>query len=86
MLNVRVEHTDTFAGEANYGWIKRHEFEAVDNASRRTLVRRAKAECGLTNEPCDVIEWGDEITIKPRGLHQIVFVTCETKENASEQD
>lgn len=80
MLSVRVEHTDTFAGEPNYGWVRRHEFEAPDNASRRTLVRRAKQECGLTNEPCDVIEWGDEITIKPRGLHQIVFVTCEPKE------
>jgi hypothetical protein len=80
MLSVRVEHTDTFAGEPNYGWVHRHEFEAVDDASRRTLVRRAKAECGLTNEPCDVIEWGDEITIKPRRLHQIVFVSCETKE------
>jgi hypothetical protein len=86
VLNVRVEHTDTFAGEANYGWVHRHEFEAVDNASRRALVRRAKAECGLTNEPCDVIEWGDEITIKPRGLHQIVFITCETKEDTNEQE
>ena len=86
MLNVRVEHTDTFAGEANYGWVHRHEFEAVDNASRRTLVRRAKQECGLTNIPCDVVEWGDDITIQPRGLCQIVFVTCETKEEASEQD
>jgi hypothetical protein len=80
VLNVRVEHTDTFCGEANYSWVNRHEFEALDNASRRTLVRRAKAECGLTNEQCDVVEWGDEITIKPRGLHQIVFITCETKE------
>ena len=79
MLNVRVEHTDTFAGEANYCWVNRHEFEAADNVSRRSLVRRAKAECGLTNIPCDVTEWGDDLTIQPRGLCQIVFVTCETK-------
>lgn len=81
MLNVRVEHTDTFAGEANWGWAHRHEFEAPDNASRRTLVRLAKQKCRLTNEPCDVVEWGDEITIRPRHLYQIVFITCETKED-----
>ncbi len=79
MLSVKVEHTDTFAGEANYGWVNRHEFKANDDASRRSLVRRAKAECGLTNHPCDVTEWGDDITIQPRGLNQIVFVSCETK-------
>jgi len=81
MLNVRVEHTDTLEGEPNFCWSHKYEFEAVDNASRRTLVRRAKQECGLTNVPCDVVEWGDEITLKPRGLCQIVFITCETKED-----
>ena len=76
MLRISVEHTDTFAGEANYGWLNRHEFKAADDVSRRSLVRRAKAECGLTNIPCDVTEWGDDITIQPRGLCQIVFVTA----------
>lgn len=23
-----VEYTDTFSGEANYSWVKRHEFKA----------------------------------------------------------
>lgn len=79
MLTVHVEHTDTFAGEPNYCWVRRHKFEAADNASRRTLVMRAKELCGLTGHRCDVTEYGDDITIKPHDFHEVVFVTCEPK-------
>ena len=76
LMTVSVTHTDTFGGEANYGWVNRHEFEEWTGAARRTLVMRAKAACGLTGVPCDVEEYGDELTIRPRGLCQVVFVEC----------
>jgi hypothetical protein len=85
VLTFEVIHTDTFAGEANYAWVNRHEFKAADDASRRSLVQRAKKECGLTNHPCDVTEWGDDITIQPRGLNQIVFVNVALNSEGDDQ-
>ncbi len=76
MLTIRVEHTDTFAGQPNYCWVRRHEFVADESASRRTLVMKTKELCGLTGHRCDVTECGDDITITPHGVHEIVLVTC----------
>ncbi len=73
MGHYRVEHTDTFGGEANYSWV--HRYELPDDLSRLQLVRRAKALCGLTKVRCDVEDLGGEIWIRPRSFAQIVFVT-----------
>jgi hypothetical protein len=69
-----VEQTDTFGGEANYCWVRRYTIAGGDNVSRRALVRRAKALCGLTGVRCDVSDYGDTIDIRPRGMAQVVFV------------
>lgn len=69
----RVEHTDTFGGEANYCWVE--HYELPDGLSRLQKVRRAKALCGLTGVRCDVSDFGDELHIRPRGIAQIVFIT-----------
>jgi hypothetical protein len=68
--------TDTFGGEANYSWVKRAQFDAPSGASRLTLVRRAKAWAGLTNAPCEVLDYGDMIQITPRGQCVVMFVSC----------
>jgi hypothetical protein len=86
LITVTVTHTDTFCGEPNYGWVHRHEFEEWSGASRRTLVMQAKKACGLTGYSCDIEDYGDELTIRPRGLHQIVFVSCQTKEESPRED
>lgn len=46
-MKYQVEHTDTFAGEANYSWVNRAVIEAPDDASDALLVRRAKAALGI---------------------------------------
>lgn len=84
LMTVTVTHTDTFCGEANYAWANTHEFEEWSGAARRTLVMRAKQECGLTGVRCDVDDYGDQLTIRPRGLCQIIFVEC--KEKTSEDN
>lgn len=74
-MAYQLEITDTFGGEANYSWVHWKYFEASPQASRRALVRRAKAVAGWTNVPCVVDEYGDLISIKPRGAAMVAFVT-----------
>ena len=74
-MAYEVEHTDTFGGESNYAWVNRYTIAARPEPSRYALVRRAKALCGLTNVRCDVDDYGGDLTIRPRGLCQVVFVT-----------
>jgi len=75
-MTYNLELTDTFGGEANYSWVKRAQIDAPSNASRRSLVRRAKAWAGLTGMPCEVSDHGDMIQVKPRGQCVVMFVTC----------
>ncbi len=80
-MAYEVEHTDTFGGESNYAWVNRYTIAAQPEPSRYALVRRAKALCGLTNVRCDVDDYGGDLTIRPRGLCQVVFVTWQDETN-----
>jgi hypothetical protein len=75
-MTYNLEMTDTFGGEANYSWLRHGQLDAPSGASRRTLVRRAKAWGGLTGVSCEVSVCGDMIMIKPRWQCVIMFVTC----------
>ena len=75
MTSITFEHTDTFNGESNYSWVKRHTIETNKELSRLVLVRKAKAFAGLTNVRCEVSDFGDMIAIYPKGLCQVVFIT-----------
>lgn len=77
MMKVSVTHTDTFGGEANYGWANRYEFVMHSEASQRSIVRRVKALAGMTGVKADTYDYGDNLTIKPRGYHQVIFVDFE---------
>lgn len=72
-----VTHTDTYGGEANYGWVKRHMFDVDTDTSQRTVVRRAKVLANLTGVKSETYDYGDSLTIKPRGYAQVVFVDFE---------
>lgn len=74
-MQVNFEHTDTFAGEANYSWARRESFQAPGNLSDRAIVRRAKQWAGLSGVRAKVDKFGDMIAIRPSGLCQVVFVT-----------
>lgn len=68
-----VEHTDTFAGEANYCWVRRYTIPG--NPTKRALIRRAKAYTGLTGVRCRVeYYFGDGYALYPQGMAQVVFV------------
>lgn len=43
-----VEHTDTFAGKANYSWVVRARLELPADATQRQIVAAAKAAIGET--------------------------------------
>ena len=77
MMRVSVTQTDTFGGEANYSWANRHEFIIHQRASQRNIVRKAKALVGMTGVKSDTHDYGDSITIRPRGYNQIIFVDFE---------
>ena len=71
---VKVEHTDTFGGEANCSWVNRVEFEVPDGSSNLAIVRRAKKELGYTNCRCNSSDLGDTIVLDPRGECTRIFI------------
>lgn len=87
----QIEVTDTFAGEANYSWVKREtitmpeltafgydggtNYVAANKRFERQLVRKAKAFAGWTGRRCNVESYGDMIAIRPRGAAMVAFVT-----------
>ena len=74
-MQVQVEVTDTFGGEANYSWVRRYEVEVPEGASNRSIVRKVKKEIGYTGVRCQTTDWGDTITLDPRGCCERVFIT-----------
>ena len=77
MMKVTVTQTDTFNGEANYSWANRYEFAINSEASQRNIVRKAKFLAGMTGVKSDTYDYGESLTIKPRGYHQVIFVDFE---------
>jgi len=91
MNTYHIEVTDTFAGEANYSWVKREtltmpelthygydgssNYVKANKSYRRQLVRKAKALAGWTGERCNVEDCGDMIRIEPRNACMVAFVT-----------
>ena len=91
MHTYEVEITDTFGGEANYSWLRRHSFTMPElnhykydgfkgyskavKTYRRELVKKAKALAGWTGARCEVAEYGDTVEIRPRGAAMVAFVT-----------
>lgn len=52
-----VEVTDTFAGEANYTWVRRY---SVSASSRRGAVIKVSRHCGYQNRVIKTAEFGAE--------------------------
>lgn len=71
----QVEVTDTFAGDANYSWVRRYSLTAPAGSAVRALVRRAKALAGYAGVPASTSDYGDTLDIRPRGVCVAIFVT-----------
>lgn len=68
--------TDTFAGEANFSWVKREEITFDTQYSERELRVKIRETMGLTNERLRVDDFGDSLTYHfPRNACKIMFVT-----------
>lgn len=86
-----VEYTDTFAGEANYSWVKRAtvtmpelthygydggtNYAKANKTYERELMKRAKAEMGLTGVKGKTYHHGDMSEFRPYGSCTVLFIT-----------
>lgn len=82
-LITHVEVTDTYGGEANYSWVRRHELRGLEGKSDLAIVRRVKREIGWSGHRCRTKKWGDGIRIVPRGICQVCFIDFHTFGSAS---
>ena len=63
-MKINAELTDTFGGESNYSWVRRVSLDVPDTLSDRAVVRRVKAELGLTGTRARKRNnWGDMISL-----------------------
>lgn len=73
-MSINVEITDTFGGEANYAWVRRHQI-ADRKQSNLAIVREAKRLAGWTGTPCKREDYGNMIRLEPRGACMVMFIT-----------
>ena len=90
MNTYNIEYTDTFAGEANYSWVRRatvtmpelthYGYDGSTNYCkankifRRELMKKAKAAVGLTGARGRVESWGEVLSFKPYGCCTVLFI------------
>jgi hypothetical protein len=74
---IQYEVTDTFGGEANYSWVRRGiaPSKEGENYSDLAAIRRVKKAIGWNGVRCIVENDGDCITLRPRGMCQVCFIT-----------
>lgn len=86
-----VEYTDTFGGEANYSWVRRHvvtmpelthygydggtNYAKANRTYQRELMKRAKAAVGLTGVRGVTSHHGDTSEFRPHRSPTVLFVT-----------
>lgn len=91
MQTFEYEYTDTFAGDANYCWVKRGKvavpdltrygydglqgYAKADKRQSRHIMRLVKAELGLSGSRGKRESWGDMEVFRPYGAATILFVT-----------
>lgn len=75
--NIHYEITDTFAGDANYSWVKRGVIKGKEKESFSNLaaVRRVKREIGWAGIRCKTMDCGDKIELRPYGECIVCFIT-----------
>ena len=73
-MTAQIELTDTFGGEANYSWIKRHEFE-TDGLTDNQIIRKARKLIGLDGVQTTKSDCGDMIQWNIKGACLVAFLT-----------
>lgn len=67
-----VEITDTYAGEANYSWVKRYKVHA---SSVMGAIRKVSKEKGFQGRLKKTLDCGDMVRYDIRGFAVCAFVT-----------
>ena len=70
---IRIEITDTFAGEANYSWVNRMELEG--DLSNRQILKRVREKFGITCKLRKTLDHGDMLRYDFDGANVCMFVT-----------
>ena len=73
-MKVLVEMTDTWGGDPNYGWTRRHVLDLPDTLSTLAGVRRAKAVLDMQGTRCARWDDGTTITLRPHAWSRIIFI------------
>lgn len=97
-MSYNIELTDTFAGEANYCWVKRavvkmpqlthYGFDGSTNYVRanriyqRELMRKAKAAVGITGMRGVKTNTAGGIEFRPYKANMIMFIEYGSNDNA----
>jgi hypothetical protein len=90
MQKYQFEYTDTFAGEANYSWVKRGKvampelthygydgsngYARANAIEKRELMKRVKAELGLTGVRGARHDYDHMIEFRPYGMATVLFI------------
>lgn len=91
MQSFEYEFTDTFAGEANYSWVKRGKvtvpdltaygydgssgYAKADARQARHILRKVKAALEISGVRGKREDWGDMIVWRPYGAAMVLFIT-----------
>ena len=91
-----VEYTDTYGGEANYSWVRRHKvtmpelthygydgstnYGKANKAYERELMRKAKEAVGLTGVRGVTHRYGDMLEFRPYRMATVLFITYSEEE------
>ena len=70
---MEVEYTDTFAGEANYCWVRRETLFFDVDTSKARVKRRLKAAMRIDGMPGRWVDCGDSLAFRPYGTCTILM-------------
>lgn len=73
-MTVEAEYTDTFGGEPNYCWVRRARLSVPSWMKDSEIMRRVKAELGLSGLRGRKSDYGDSVEFRPYGRCTVLFV------------
>jgi len=74
MLIGHIELTDTYAGEANYSWVKSEKF-ICDGLTDHQIHLKARKLVGITGMRCKKTDLGEMVVWEPYNANLIAFLT-----------
>ncbi len=74
LIDWDCEYTDTFAGEANYCWVKRESLSLPSGLSQQQVMRKAKAALGLSGMRGRTMPYSDGFEFRPYRSCTVAFV------------